>query len=389
MNSTIVLKIVYSVILVALIGFFGFIGAVLTALMGGVKFYTPLVIVIAVGIAIIMILAIFKVVKPKKLMISAISFFVLCLVAIGGYELYNSYYESIEMVNDQEVDLLEYQPFHELSKVVSLEKESTLKIESDLPILDGATALYPLYSAFVKATYPEEEYRLDRSEVTATKTNQAYRNLINGDVDIIFAAGPSERQLSEAKSKGVELHVTPIGREAFVFFVNARNPVESLTIQQIQDIYSGKITNWKDVGGNNESIRAFQRPNDSGSQTALENLMGDIPLMEAPTEDVVAGMGGIIEQTSNYRNFKNAIGYSFRYYSTEMVQNGEIRHLAIEGVYPDKESIHNHEYPISAEFYAITAGSDNPNIDRFIDWILSEQGQHLVEKTGYVPVREY
>ncbi|KIL43932.1 membrane protein [Jeotgalibacillus soli] len=114
--------------------------------------------------------------------------------------------------------------------------------------------------------------------------------------------------------------------------------------------------------------------------------MGDIPLMEALKEDVITGIGGIIEETSSYKNDNNAIGYSFRYYSTEMVQYGDICLLKIEGVYPDKKTFRSDQYPISAEFYAIAAGSDNPNVEPFIEWILSEQGQELVDKTGYVPM---
>lgn len=108
--------------------------------------------------------------------------------------------------------------------------------------------------------------------------------------------------------------------------------------------------------------------------------------MDPPTEDVIGGMGGIISEAADYHNYSNSIGFSFRYFSTEMVQNGDIKHLEIEGVYPDKESIRNDSYPIASEFYAVTAGSDNPHIDDFIEWILSDEGQELVEKSGYVPV---
>lgn len=277
--------------------------------------------------------------------------------------------------------------FWEDSKVVKLEEEAGFRLESNLPRLDGATALYPVYSAFAQATYPEREYDPYHSEVMSTKTGEAYNRLFNGEIDIIFVAGPSRKQVELAEQMGVELQLTPIGREAFVFFVNSTNPVEELTLDEIQRIYSGEITNWSNVGGNNEKIRPFQRPEGSGSQTALQNIMGETPLMEAPTEDVVAGMGGIIEQTANYRNYENAIGYSFRYFSTEMVQNGGIKHLKINGVAPTKDTIRSGEYPMISEFYAITAGSDNPNIEPFLEWILSDQGQKLIEETGYVSVK--
>ncbi len=180
--------------------------------------------------------------------------------------------------------------------------------------------------------------------------------------------------------------MTPIGREAFVFFVNTKNPVDSLTIEEIQGIYSGKITNWQEVGGENEEIQAFQRPEDSGSQTALEKLMVGIPIMEAPGEEIVTGMGGIIKETSDYRNHGNAIGLSYRFFSTEMVRNGDIKLIAIEDMQPSAESIRDDSYPLSAEFYAITVGERNENEQKFIDWILSNKGQWVVEETGYVSV---
>jgi phosphate transport system substrate-binding protein len=211
---------------------------------------------------------------------------------------------------------------------------------------------------------------------------------MEGQVDVIFVARPSKDQLAEAKSKGLELKLTPIGYEAFVFFVNSKNKVDGLSTKQIQDIYSGELTNWQDAGGKKEKIRAFQRPDNSGSQTMLQKIMEGKNLMTPPKEDVVAGMGGIIERTSSYRNYKNAIGYSFLFFATEMIHNNQINLLKIDGVYPDKNTIKSKEYPFTAELYAVTTNTKNPNVDSFIEWILSPQGQSLVEKTGYIPVIE-
>lgn len=192
--------------------------------------------------------------------------------------------------------------------------------------------------------------------------------------------------MEEAKSKGIELKLTPIGREAFVFFVNSKNTVTGLTTEQIQKIYSGEIKSWKEVGGKSESIRAFQRPENSGSQTMLQKLMEGKNLMTPPKEDVAASMGRIIEQAANYRNYKNAIGYSFLFFATEMVKNNQIRLLKVDGTYPERNTIKDKKYPLSDEFYAVTAGSKNPNVERLIKWILSPQGQSIVEKTGYTPL---
>ncbi|MNN73295.1 Phosphate-binding protein PstS 2 precursor [compost metagenome] len=110
--------------------------------------------------------------------------------------------------------------------------------------------------------------------------------------------------------------------------------------------------------------------------------------MSPSEKDFVSGMGAIIEQTADYRNYKNAIGYSFLFFATEMVQNGNIRLLEVDGVEPTRSTISSGEYPLAAEFYAVTRDKDhqNPNVAKLIEWILSPQGQELVEKTGYTPL---
>lgn len=308
------------------------------------------------------------------------------IIFTSAYKAYESYIDNIPtMHNDAEIALYTYQPFEKDSEIARLKEASTLHFENDLPRIDGATALYPLYAAFVEATYPKANYDVERSCVQGGKTPKAYERLINGDVDIIFCAAPSKEQIADAASKGKTFDMTPIGREAFVFFVNKKNPVRNITITELQDIYSGKITNWKDVGGKYQSIRPFQRPKGSGSQTALIRMMKDIPLMEPLKDNVATGMGGIIEKTADYKNFSNAIGYSFRLYASEMVNNNQIEFLKVNGVYPNRESIENDTYPFTSDFYAITTDTQNKNVKRLIEWILSPQGKYLIEKTGYIP----
>lgn len=379
-------KIFFCLVTIIIIAVFGFAATFISVLSGGQTFYMPLVIAITAALILYIIMLFFA---PGKIRIanrSLLGFFVVCALATAAYEANQAYHNSIPTVSEQDFDLSAYKPFQENTKAVTLDQPATLKLESPLPRLDGATALYPLYSAFAQAVYPKKDYDLYDSEVSVTTTPKAYTNLINGSADLIFVAGPSTQQLAIAKENGVELTLTPIGREAFVFFVHADNPVKGLTTEQIQGIYSGAITNWQEVGGKNEPIRAFQRPENSGSQTMLQKVMGNHKLMKPPNEDRISGMGGIIEKTSDYKNYPNAIGYSFRFFSTEMVQNGNIRLLEVDGVMPSKETIANKTYPLAAKFYAITAGSQNPNVPKLIEWILSPQGQSLVEKTGYTPL---
>ncbi len=339
---------------------------------------------------------------------------VLLVLVIGGagYIGVGLYNDSIPVMEDRTRLVYEYQPFGDgkygdgATKAVFLEEPSTLFLE-DKPIrMDGATALYPIYAAFIQAIYPEGEYSLwndayagypddEYSGWTCSGTITAYERLIAGRTDVIFCAAPSQEQLDMAKAAGVELHLTPIGREAFVFFVNSKNPVDGLTVEEVQKIYTGEIRNWREVGGKWQKIRPYQRDEGSGSQSALLRVMEGLPLLEPEQEDRIGGMGGIITQVASYRNHKNAIGFSFRFYSTQMVQNDQIKLLSLNGVEPTVETIRDGSYPIASSFYAITASpigepapeESNVDLRAFLDWILSEQGQWIIEQTGYVGVK--
>lgn len=285
----------------------------------------------------------------------------------------------------KEFDIDDYRPFYS-DKLAKLNQPSTLQLTENLPKLDGSTALYPMYAAFVQAVYPQKlGIKLD-SLVQSNKTSGAYQRLINGEVDIIFAPAPSKTQQALAQKKGLTFHLSPVGQEAFVFFVNINNPIDNLTLEQIQQIYAGNIKNWQEIGGKMEKIRAFQRPENSGSQTALQKMMGDIPIMPAPYEDVPAGMGGMIRKVADYRNFDNALGFSFLLYSTQLVQEKQIKLLSINGIAPNHANIRNKSYPFSYDFYAVTIGNPSKETQQLLDWIQSPQGKELIEKTGYVPI---
>lgn len=355
------------------------------------NFYIPLIIIVVILLYVLITGLIWGFAKKKKVYISIAISLVLCMFVWYGYYSYQSYVDSIPTVDDGGNILHKYLPYGEDTIVADLDGESTLKITEDFPRLDGATALYPIYSAFAKAVYPESalnEIQTKGSDILAcTTTGTAYERIVTGEVDVIFVGGPSKEQTQFAKENNVELQFTPIGKEAFVFFVNSQNPLDNITLEQIQDIYSGKITKWEQLGvqgfGN---IKAFQRDEGSGSQTALLKIMNGKELMTPPEENVIAGMGGIITKTADYKNYKNAIGYSFRFYSNEMVGNNQIKLLKINGVAPTLENIENGTYPVFSEFFAVTRSDATDNTKKLVQWATSPQGQELVEKTGYTPL---
>ncbi|MBO4897894.1 MAG: substrate-binding domain-containing protein [Clostridia bacterium] len=361
--------------------------------------YAIFVFLIGLLTELIIIGALWGFIKKRGFYIPVLSLLCLSLIACAAMAGYQKYIDSIPTVGDGGDLLLSYAPYAPDSKAVTLDEESELRFEENLPVMDGATALYPIYSAFAKAVYPKEMIdniavkqgnvmQLNYNDyLKCTTTTGAYENIVTGDADIIFAALPSDEQKKFAEDSGVELQFTPIGKEAFVFFVNAKNPISDITVSDIQNIYSGKITKWEELGvkGFGE-IRAFQRDEGSGSQSTLQKLMEGRELMTPPEEDVIDGMGGIIKQTADYKNYKNAIGYSFRFYSTEMVKNNQIKLLSVNGVYPELKSIENGTYPLASYFYAVTRSDAGENVKKLLEWIKGSQGQKIIEMTGYTPV---
>ena len=282
--------------------------------------------------------------------------------------------DSSEGMQAKSIELDRYLPFVEDSEIVK--RQATLPLTGELPVIDSAAALYPVCSAFVNAVYPKEAVSFDGTDFTADSrlqmrnTRAAYQAVVDGTADIIVCAPPSAEQLQYAADCGVELALVPIGCEAFVFLVNAKNPVDNLTVQQIRGIYSGAYSHWSQLGGERLPILPLQRNAGSGSQTAFLSFMGDTPAKKNPL-----GVAG------------SAIGFSFRYYVEDVVDKGGVKMLAIDGVYPDKAGVSGGGYPLVSPFYAVyNAANDSPNIPILLDWFLSDTGQEIIEQTGYLPL---
>lgn len=286
-------------------------------------------------------------------------------------------------------NLLAYAPFSEGSLTAKLNEKSTLRLTGRLPMLDGATALYPVYAAFAEAVYDESVFLQDK--VICTNTRGAYEALIAGKRDIIFVAGASEQQLAAAKAAGANLQFTPIGREAFVFLVGQENPVNDISYQQLRNIYSGKTAHWGTLGWHKGGrIIAFQRPEGSGSQTGLQKMvMVKLPVqVPQPIPDAsLIGTNSLMKQISvKWRGVQPAIGYSYKFYATTMYANPNAKLLKVNGVEPSTKNIQNGSYLFVADFYAVTNGEPDNNSKLLINWILSPQGQEIIEKTGYTPL---
>ncbi len=270
------------------------------------------------------------------------------------------------------IELGEYLPFEKNSKIIK--KNDNLSLTGEKPIIDSAAALYPISSSFVNAIYNKEDVEFINDNFTSSSklqmnnTRNCYKGIVDGNIDIGLLAKPSSQQLEYASKNNVELILEPIGYESFVFLVNKNNPINSLTIEQVKGIYSGKYTNWSELGGYNKEIIPLQRNESSGSQTAFLSLMN-----------------GEKTISKSLNIFGSAIGYSFRYYVEDVVKNGNVKMISLNNVYPNKENIQNKSYPIVSSFYAVHSSKNtNPNVKKVVDWMKLDVAQEIINEVGYV-----
>ncbi|MCL2035670.1 MAG: substrate-binding domain-containing protein [Oscillospiraceae bacterium] len=262
------------------------------------------------------------------------------------------------------------------------------------PRIDGSTANMPLmaelYSEICGVPLEEAETTVQVSGGTGA----VWRNMMYEGADLLLVYEAPENIKAEMEETGLldQLEIIPIGRDGLVFLVNAQNPVDSLTREQLIGIYSGKLTDWSEVGGESGPIAAFQRNLESGSQTLfLGLLMQGMEPMEPPTELRPAGMGALIDAVAEYDASGGAIGFSVYYYANLMYENPNLKLLSVDGVNPSAQSIGDGDYPLVNDFYAVIRKSEPENSPARIlrDWLLTDDGRQLLVNANYVPVSDY
>ena len=259
----------------------------------------------------------------------------------------------------------------------------------DYPAVDGSTANLPMMAKIMERTCGISAEEAE-AYTTCTTTPYAWLALANGSADLLLVYEASEGTKAELENIGTELDITPVGRDALVFIVNEDNPVDKLTREQLIDIYTGKITNWSEVGGADLPIVAFQRPESSGSQSLfMKLLMQEVEPMDAPTELRPTEMGDLIEMLAAYNNSTNALGYSVFYYASYMYSQPGLKFVAVDGVMPSDETIADGSYPLLNEYY-LAIRADEPqdsNTRKLHDWILSAEGLQAIKDAGYITLQ--
>ncbi|MBQ4133188.1 MAG: substrate-binding domain-containing protein [Desulfovibrionaceae bacterium] len=301
------------------------------------------------------------------------------------------------------IDVYDYFPFYGSKLARPDRTPPSLQIMDNHPRLDGDIGLLPVYAAAAQALYINVETGdygeyLNRSSrelphirylVDCNNTRIAWDLLVEGYIDIFFEAPPSQEQLRQAGEAGLEPEITPIAKDALVFMVYKDNPVDNLSIEQIQAIYRGEINNWEEVGGEDEKIFPFQRPEGSGSQTAMcEQVMDSLKMTDPlPEKHVVAGH--VVKETAEFRDRAEALGYAFFWHAGKLFPSGHGRTklLAVNGVKPYLGHITDNSYPLIIPLVAVTLRPRSPQTQALIDWLTGPEGQALIKNTGYVPLK--
>lgn len=230
-----------------------------------------------------------------------------------------------------------------------------------------------------------------RISVTGGGTGTGIAALMNGTVDLASASRKIKaEELQEAKSKGIQPMEFVIARDAIAVVVNSENPVSELTLKQISDIYSGAITNWNQVGGEDRPIVKLSRETNSGTHVYfLETVLrlGDKEnktLFSADTLLLPSSEGIIAEVRDN----PNAIGYDGLGYVPHDVKMIAIAE-EVGGAYvlPSIASVNDKTYPIARDLYMYANGEPQGAVKEYLDWILSEEAQAIVAELGFVPVK--
>ena len=270
------------------------------------------------------------------------------------------------------------------------------------PSMDGSTVCVPLAMELARQHLDMAESDL-AGFVAFSTTHYAYERLIGGlpnptvtigsrkammddtrPVSLFLGTEPSDEEWAMAKAAGVELEMVPVCYDAFVFLVNGANPVDDLSVEQIRGIYGGSVMNWQDVGGEDRVIIPWQRPKNSGSQTAMENLVMQGRTLMAVANYISDGMGDLVSAVGDYDNGRGSLGYSYLYYVDVLYKSGSVKVLSVDGIAPTPENLRSGAYPFTTCYWAVYRKGDE-QAAAFAAWLAGEEGQHCVAQAGYIP----
>ena len=242
-----------------------------------------------------------------------------------------------------------------------------------------------------------EQYQYDNPQsslsVSGGGSGTGIASLINKTTDIANASRQiKQEEIANAQANGIEPVEFIVAKDAIAVIVNPNNPINDLTLQQLSDIYAGKINNWQELGGEDRPIVRLSRETNSGTHVYfLEQVLRlgekenktlfSTNTLLLPSSEVIG---------AEIRNNPNAIGYDGLGYVTpdmKVIAVADARNEPLEFIYPSPTTVNDGTYPIARDLYMYTAGEPDGFVKRYIDWIFTSQAQDIVTQLGFVPVK--
>lgn len=299
------------------------------------------------------------------------------LLSVAGVKIY----ERAITVSEPEVSTMRYTSENR----PSFSGVSDPLFEDDGPALLTTNTVLPLASAVYSSVYPDE-YPLN----TFDDYGENGRFMVNRSPSLFLEEGRADVVIDlDHRGRRYDPEIegavwTPFAREALVIFVNENNSVTNLTSQQVKGIFTGEITNWSDVGGEDRAIEAYTYHSVTTPADMLEYHMG-APFSGYETERRLAFPYFVFnEYEVEYRNTRGAIGFAFK---SMLKYYGGVHAVSIDGVTPDEENISAGEYALTQDVCAVTYGAPDESESLLIDFLLSERGREVISSAGYSPIQ--
>ena len=267
------------------------------------------------------------------------------------------------------------------------------KILLTLIAISSAAALAPAETLVIKGSdtlgaklVPQlsEEFKAQHPDVTfniaAEGSTTGIAAIIDGTAQIGMASRPTKpEEVTAAKGKGVNFKETTVAWDGIAVIVNSANPVKSLTKKQVEQIFTGDVTDWSGAGGSSGKISVYTRNTSSGTYSEFKELAMK-KRDYAPDSQKMAGNEQIAAEVAKNPNGVGYVGLAY-------TKASGIKVLAIEGAMPSKESVLGKAYPYARPTFYYTNGEPTGAAKQFVDFTVSDAGQKIVEQVGFVPIK--
>lgn len=260
-----------------------------------------------------------------------------------------------------------------LAATIVLMASGTAQAKNSI-VIDGSTTVGPLAKSL--AAYYTKKYKVPVT-VSESGSGNGAKSLINRTCDIAsMSRSMKPQEMTAAKSKGVVPVHNVVAMDGLAMIVHPSNPVRSLSRAQIADIYKGRITNWRQVGGANAPIVVIQRESNSGTQESFKELVVGKNVPVTRSAETQASNGAVKNRVSLTRGAIGFVGFGFA--------GPSVKKVAVDGVMPSATTVKNRTYPLARPLYFVTNGQPAGAIKQFVDLPKSPDGKRIVGELGFI-----